>query len=303
MLLRLILQQLLRQTAEQTLRDAITRQASPTHRGSSDPSAENAQGRDEGAAAVNSETQPLPPCSIAILFASAFEAGGLVDRLEERVETRCVGVIEYQGRLGAHRVAVGVPRTASDSLVQSATDLIDFHQPRWFITAGFAASLQEELPRNHLLLASEIADTDGHRLATGLQVDPESLAKWPTIKVGRLLTTRRVLRTPKEREAIGRQHDAMAADLESMAIAEICQQRKIPCLALRVITESMDDQLSRELENLQRQGSWAGKLGATAGVLMRRPETLKDWWSMKQRGIDASDRLAKLIEGMVAQLP
>ena len=302
MLLRMILQQLVRQTAEQTLRDALHRQTQSGQAGDSHAS-EETHAADDVEAAEATDAKPLPPCPIAILFGSAVEAGGMIDLLKERIETRCVGLIEYQGKIGAHRVAIGVPRTATDSLVQSAKDLIDFHQPRWFVTAGFAASLQADLPRNHLVIANEIADRSGKRLATGLQVDADSLAKWPTIQVGRLLTSDRVLRTPQERETLGREHNALAADLESMAIAEVCQQHKTPCLAMRVITESMEDKLSRELEHLQRQTSWAGKLGASAGVLMRRPESVKDWWSMKQRGLEASDRLAKLIAGMVAQLP
>lgn len=304
MLLRLILQQLIRQTAEQTLRDAMTREAGRS--GSDDPSTgqggQAAAGEGEESSSY-ADAKALPPCQIAILFASAVEAGGTLDLLKEPVETRCVGLVEYQGWLGNHRVAVGVPRSPTESIIQAAKDLISFHKPRWFVTAGFAASLQPDVKRNHLLIATEIMDTSGKRLKTGLQIDRDSLAQWPSIKVGRLLTSTSILRIPKEREALGSEHQALAADLESMSIAEVCQISKTPCLSIRIITEALDDRLSDELEHLQRQESWAGKLGATAGALMRRPETLKDWWSVKQRGLEAADRLGKLIAGMIAQLP
>ena len=108
--------------------------------------------------------------------------------------------------------------------------------------------------------------------------------------------------TPEEKTELGRQHEALACDMETMVIAEVCRQQKVRFLAVRVITEGVDERLPVELERMFAQKTIAGKLGAATGAILRRPGAVKDWWKYQQEGLQASERLAKFLSGIVAQL-
>ena len=49
------------------------------------------------------------------------------------------------------------------------------------------------------------------------------------------MTTDKLVRTPAEKESLGKQHQALACDMESYAIADVCRQKmvrspdEIPC--------------------------------------------------------------------------
>ena len=65
----------------------------------------------------------------------------------------------------------------------------------------------------------------------------------------------------------------------------------------------MDDELPPEIANLLAQKTWAAKVGATAGALLNRFSAAKDMWQMREQALKASDRLAKFLKGLLAQLP
>src|SRR6185295_15522441 len=91
-------------------------------------------------------------------------------------------------------------------------------------------------------------------------------------------------------------------DMETFGVAEVCQERGVPLLAIRIISDGVDDELPSEIENLLAQKTLAGKLGAAAGAVFRRPSAAKDLWRLREDALKASDRLAKFLVGVVGQL-
>lgn len=299
MLLRFILQQVLREKAEQSLREAMNRASETPGDSQSQPNSPFASEGDEEA-----QVEPLPPCEVALLFASEIEAGGMIDRLEDKTSTRCVSLTEHRGTCQGRSIAIGVCHgTSTDAVRQATLDLISFHHPQWMINAGFAAALEPEIVRGTILMAEQIVDSSGHQLDMGLNVDRESMKKHDGTLVGRLLTADRVLRSRKEREKSRETFSAIAADLDSAIVAQVCQQHGVRLIAIRAISDELDDKLPAEVRQFHDQKTIAGKLGATAGALMRRPSALKDLWDLKQQGIETSDKLARFLGGVIRQLP
>jgi adenosylhomocysteine nucleosidase len=177
------------------------------------------------------------------------------------------------------------------------------HKPPWIISGGFAGALQPELRRGHILLADEVVNAAGQHLTVGLTVDRQSIAATHGLHMGRLLTVDHIVRTPDERQRLGEHHAALACDMETLAVAEVCQELKTPLVAVRIISDAIDDELPPDIENLIGQTSLAGKLGAAAGAIFQRPSTAKDLWQIKEDALKASDRLARFLTGIVAQLP
>lgn len=286
MMLRWLVSNYLRNAAQQKLRDAVAntlqRQPSPDH---------------------DHPQEPPPPADVAILFALGIESGGLTDVLREVVTTDCESHREHVGWLGERCVVVAESGVGCEAAANTTREVISLHKPAWIISAGFAAALQPELRRGHVFLADEVVNATGHHLSIGLTVDRQSIAPTPALHMGRLLTVDHLIRTPDERKRLGEHHAALACDMETLAVAEVCQELQTAFLSVRIISDAVDDELPLEIEKLLAQTSLAGKLGAAAGALFQRPSSAKDWWQFQEDALKASDRLARFVTGIVAQLP
>ncbi len=244
----------------------------------------------------------IRPCDLGIVFALGIESGGLEDRLSEVTNIRGEGFVVRQGVLHERNITLIRSGAGREKAATATEALIDGHRPGWVLSAGFAGGLRPELKRNDILMADHVADTAGGRLAIDLKVDTDSLAKMPEVHVGRLLSTDRVIRLPGEKRTLGGEHGAMAVDMETFAVAEVCRRREVRFLAVRVVIDTVDEELPPDVEHLLSQKTVPGKLGAATGSLWRRPSSLKDMYRLRENALVASEQLAKFLDGMVEQL-
>jgi len=237
------------------------------------------------------------------IFALGIESGGLVDLLKEAEKSRQKHGTEHAGKLAGREVVIVNSGVGQKAAARATAEAIKFYQPRWVISAGFAGGLTEELRRGHIVMAEEVVNLVGQSLAVGMSLDPQSLANIKGLHVGRLLSVDSILREPQERRRLAEQHPAIACDMESFAVAETCRQQGVLCLAIRIISDAVDDELPPEIEHLLKQKSLASKLGAAAGAVMKRFSAAKDLWKLREDTLKASDRLAKFLASTVSKLP
>jgi adenosylhomocysteine nucleosidase len=242
------------------------------------------------------------PCDVAIIYALGIESGGLVDYLKGAETSRHPHGVEHAGRLGSREVVVVESGVGQKAAGRATAEAIKFYQPRWVISAGFAGGLDEKLRRGHIVMADEVANLGGERLTVGLKLDSQSLAGMKGLHVGRLLTVDSILRQPAERRRLAEQHQSIACDMESFAIAQTCREQGVPLMAIRIISDAVDDELPPEIEHLLAQKSLAGKLGAATGAILKRLSAAKDLWKLREEALKASDRLGKFLVGVVEQL-
>jgi adenosylhomocysteine nucleosidase len=256
----------------------------------------------EGEADEGETPKEVLPCDVLVAFALGIESNGLVDRLEESESLRCATFVEHAGLLERQRVVVietGVGREAAASAVD---DAIAVHRPAWVVSAGFSGGLRDELRRGQMLMADRIVDCRGGELTVGFHIDPRVAASTPGLHIGRLVTVDAIVRTEKEKRRLAEQFDAVACDMETAAVAEVCRRRQTRFLSVRVISDAVDDVLPREVEKLLGQTSVAGKLGAAAGAILGRPSAVKDMWNLRDQAFRAADRLATFLGGVLPQL-
>jgi len=285
MVFRYLLQNWLRRTATQKVRETVVETA-----------------RQQMHAAAEKADQPPQECRFGLVFALGIEAGGLEDLLEEVVSTRGHGFLLRRGTLADRSLAVIRCGPGRENAARATEALITGHHPEWVISAGFAGGLNPELGRRDVLMVDQLVDTDGNRLSIDLKVERAALASAPGVHVGRLLTADRVIRLPEEKLTLGRQYEAAAVDMESFAVAEVCRRHKTRFLAVRVINDTAEEELPPDVENLLRQRSTPGRLGAAVGAIWRRPGSFKDIYQLKENALLASERLAKFLAGMIEQL-
>jgi adenosylhomocysteine nucleosidase len=237
-------------------------------------------------------------CHVGLVFALPIEAGGFVDKLAGAIKTEGAGFVAREGGVEGRRMIVVESGAGRQQAARATEALILGHRPQWVISAGFAGALDERLKQGDILVADSIADITGRQLAIDFKMAPGT-----HLHVGRLLTVDRVIGEPREKLALGKQHAALAVDMETLAVADVCSREKVRCLSVRVIIDEVNRALPHDIDVLVQKTSTAGRLGAAAGAILRRPSSVKDMWQLKEDALVASERLAKFLVGIVGQLP
>ncbi|MFH1924340.1 MAG: nucleoside phosphorylase [Planctomycetota bacterium] len=287
---RWVVRNWLRNAASRKIRETVTEAAREKLAGAT--GAANA----EGPAAADR------PCDVGVVFALGIEAGGLEDLVEGAVFSRGHGFSACQGGLKGRHVVLTQSGPGSQAAAHAAEALIAGHKPQWIISAGFAGGLDPSLKRHDLVMADSLADAGGNRLALDFKVDPAALARTPGVHVGRLVTVDGIVRLPDDKRALGEKHQALAVDMESYAVAEVCRRRQVRFLAVRVVGDAVDDELPADVERLLQQKTPTAKLGAVIGSMWNRPSSMKDLWKLKEDALVASDRLGKFLASTIEQL-
>jgi len=286
MMLRWLVANYIRQTAGQKISKAVSeaaRQQSPAN-------------------AEKGNVDELPPCEIAFIFATAIESDGFVNLMEDRSTTRCASYVEHAGRLGGHPLVVAESGVGAKAAAKATDDVIAVSKPGWIVSAGFAGALAEGIGRGHVLMADDLVNVRDDHLSVGFKIDRGVVEATRGLHLGRLLSIDRLVDSPDQRRELGVRYHAAACDMETMAVAEVCRQRRVRFLSVRVITDAVDDRLPPEVERLTKQKTMAGKLGVATGAVFKRPGTAKDLWRLREDALKASDRLAKFLSGVVPQL-
>lgn len=288
MVLRWLLSSWIHGIARERLRTAVTDVARQQLSG---------QASDEAGSA-----EPLAAADVAVVFALGIEVGGFEDRLSSVVRTRGAGFTVRRGLLHERPILVLETGPGSAAARHAVGALISAHRPTWVISAGFSGGLQPQLKRGDIVMANSLVNADQQRLAVDFSISQEALAATPGLHVGRLLMANQVILRAEEKETLGRQYDALAVDLESYAIAEVCGREKVRFLAVRVISDAMTDELPREVERLIAPQSISRRMGTAAGAIWNRPGSVKDMLKLREDALVASDRLARFLDGVVRQL-
>jgi adenosylhomocysteine nucleosidase len=258
-----------------------------------------------GRSAPQSADEPAPPpgpCDVGLVFALGIESGGLEDLLNAVVVTRGKGFLAREGTLQDRRLVLVQAGVGRRNAERATRLLLAGHRPAWVLSAGFSGALKPGLKRGDIVMADSLVEPGGGRLAIDVRIDQQTLASTPGLHVGRLLTVDAIVAESSEKQRLGRTYDALAVDMETWAVAEVCSQEHVRFLSVRVISDTLEENLPRDLGPLIAQQTAAGKVGALTGALWRRPGSFKDMLRLREQALVASDRLAKFLAGVIVQL-
>ncbi len=243
-----------------------------------------------------------PPVSadIGLVAALSIEVSpffGLLGQVR-RYSTQRHSVIE--GELGGKIVVAILCGPGRKAARGAAELLIAGHRPRWLLSAGFGGALAPELNLYDIVVGNAVIDPEGTRLGIDIRLPADASNR--RIRTSAIATVDAIVRTATEKAEIRRRTGADVVDMETSAVAGVCSERNIPFLAVRVISDEADKDLPPEIATiLGRSGGY--RIGATLGALWHRPSCVKDLWKLREHAIEASDRLADFLPGLIAQLP
>jgi adenosylhomocysteine nucleosidase len=257
---------------------------------------------------VNSRALPdanLTPCHVGIVFAIPLEAEPLERRLTGLIAIQNGKFTARQGGWKGKAVVVVRSGVGRENAAAATDSLILGHRPRWVVSAGLAGGLRADLKRNDVVMANAILGDRGQRLSIDLRLSSPSTSGGSDsheFHVGPLLTIDQVAFKRDQKRELAEATGAIAVDMETLAVAEVCQREQQRFLAVRAICDTIDDELPADVERLVRKKTLARRIGAAAGTIIRRPSTVKDLWRFREAAIVASQRLAKFLEGVIEQL-
>lgn len=245
---------------------------------------------------------PFAPCDIGIVAALDLEINYFQDQLKNKQRLQGEGFSACIGELGKKTVSVVCGGVGQESARRATEALIAGHNPRWIISAGFAGGLNSSIARHDLVLANEIVDLKGGKLTIDVHGSPAA-PKESKIHVGKLITVEKIVKSSTEKRKLAEETGASAVDMESFAVATVCQAQHQKFLSVRVISDPVDEELPNDIAAMIELKSTGSKVGRALGNIFRRPSAIKDMWRLKENAVVAADRLAKFLTTLVEQLP
>ncbi len=248
---------------------------------------------------------------LGFVFALALEAAGIVDRLQNRTTTRGAGRTFHTGQWAGRRIALVESGIGQEKAAQATEALIGTFGPKQIISAGYAGGLCNRWKRNTVCFPERlIRHSDAARLDLTCSSAVPRLVSRDTAAGGdklALLTTDRVIATATEKNLLGRETGAELVDMETFAVAEVCRRHNLPILAIRIVLDTADEELPSDIQKILHHAqsgvprSSARLAGSVVGAFWRRPKIMFDLFALKQRALDATDRLARQIENAVGK--
>ncbi|MBR0237864.1 MAG: hypothetical protein IJQ39_07230 [Thermoguttaceae bacterium] len=192
------------------------------------------------------------------------------------------------GRLGELRVVVVQTGAGRKKAAKSVRRVLNRLRPILAYSVGFAGALNPELERFQILdpvypmnyLPTNIID------ASTSSTDKK---QWG------LYTADHVVAKLSEKAELYEKYGMDAVDMETDAVAEVCQDCGVELRCIRIISDDAKEELPPDIENILNQNSGAGQWGAALGALFKKPSRAVDLIKLKKNSVQAAQTLAEYI--------
>jgi adenosylhomocysteine nucleosidase len=229
-------------------------------------------------AQVGSTPRPAPATRItAVLGAMTLEIEAIGQELTDKKEMTVQGIRFTTGSLKDRRVVLAHSGIGKVNAAMTATLLVEQFQPTHILFTGIAGGLNPDLHPGDVVIGDKTAYHDygewtlegfrvgrtvdpltgkpnplffpadagllgvAEKAAAGLKLAPVKTAtgeRTPRVVTGVIVTGDAFVASPAKHEALRKEFKADATEMEGAAVAQICWQRRVPCLILRSLSDS-----------------------------------------------------------------
>jgi len=240
----------------------------------------------------------LAHADIGLVAALSIETSAFMDRCEKVKKYSANGLTFRGGKYDRIKIACAEGGMGFAKARAATRTMIETHTPNWILSVGFSGALSPNVKCGDIVMANAIVDTHGQELFVDLKMASNPQAG---LHVGRILTIDHIVRTVEEKQELGIKYDALAVDLESLAVAQVCRDEKTRFMAIRVISDDLAADLPPEILTVVG-ATGAVRIGAALSAVWKRPGSVTDMWRLREKALQAAKRLATFLDGVVLQL-
>jgi len=222
--------------------------------------------------------RPAPTARvIGILSAMTLEIETLGQQLTDKTEMTVQGIRFTTGSLKDRRVVLAHSGMGKVNAAMAATLLVEQFQPTHVLFTGIAGGLNPDLRPGDVVIGAKTAYHDygewtpegfrvgrtvdpftgkpnplffpadagllavAEKAALGLKLAPVKMAsgeRIPRVVTGVIVTGDAFVASAAKKDALRKEFNADATEMEGAAVAQICWQRRVPCVILRSLSDS-----------------------------------------------------------------
>lgn len=235
---------------------------------------------------------------IGIVSALPIELAQFMDRCKRVKHYKGEDLTFRGGRYDGIRVVVAESGMGYARARKATQAMVDAHKPKWILSSGFSGALLPTMKIGQVVMANEIVDQHGQHKSINLTLSSDEANG---LFVGRLLTADEMVRTVEQKQQLHEKHEAIAVDMESLAVAQVAAETKTGFMAVRVISDDMSADLPSEILSIIGD-TGAVRVGAALTSIFKRPESVKDMLHLRSNAQAAAKSLATFLDGVVHQL-
>ncbi len=171
---------------------------------------------------------------LAFVCAMPMEVAPLVDKLS-LTETQFGGITAHVGRLDDRDVVAIVTGMGTQLAREGLERLLDAISVERVLVVGITGALENDTPIGTLVLPELVVNGN-----TGCEYRPDAFGRGGGAAHGTMWTTDVLITSPDELAAL-RARGVVSLDMETAALAEVCEARGIPWSVFRVISDRASD--------------------------------------------------------------
>ena len=282
MWMRMIVNQMVRQAAEDKVKGFLFDQVDSQSQGGGELTAEQLQS------------------DAMLIFGSRPEAGGWVDAMEDVQHWPMDEAALYRGMSGSVSCLVIEMKPDKDS-PELVDTLLSLAPPKIAIIAGFGIALSPKLGKRAMVVATSMMCGE-EQVESSLNMEATPDNEEQGLFFGPGLSQAAFPKAGADRAKLFEQSGGLFCDPNGHDVAAVCERHAIPWTVVRVMTERSDEMPSLRLSTLLNQETMAAKLGAAVSSLWNEPSSAGELWQIQEDALKASDRLAKFLGSFLTSL-
>ena len=168
-------------------------------------------------------------------------------------------------------------RSLADRLAQSSPGLV--------LTCGFAGGLDPVLKIGDVIFEPQDVSSHEKRLHAGA-------------RPGKFFCADRIASTAAEKKKLREETHADAVEMESAEIHAVCRERGIPCVTVRVISDTAHDNMPLDFNQLSKP-DLSLDFGKLAWAIAKSPGKIGALLKLRKETMLAAERLAQALAGII----
>ncbi len=250
---------------------------------------------------------------IAVFFALSQEIAALKPHVNILKKIRHAHAVFYQAEFYGFPITLiqtGIGKNVSEVIHQ----LSKYTRIQFMISSGFAGSVNPKVGVGDLIIGKRVLYSSGEVSGKEIRIDSTlpcdtsavelavALSDTDFLKLhcGDILSVDKIIRLSSLKRYIGNQTTAIAVDMESFAIAERANAMGIPFIAVRAISDGVDEDMEIS-ENMVTMGG-SVNISVTARYVLKKPHHIPYLNRLRKQTKLATHTLSLFFPNFITQI-